>query len=103
MGLFLAAGGALALGSGGRVGTFCADFTGGTLYFPHTLPSMALERGTKLGPYQIESPIAAGGQVTTCDEEIWPCPVASMYKGPGPGRPKRKSHWPSGSGIRSSL
>ena len=33
--------------------------SGTALYL--AVPNMALERGTKLGPYQIESPLGAGG------------------------------------------
>ena len=31
------------------------------VYFPPPYSNMPLERGTRLGPYQIESPIGAGG------------------------------------------
>ena len=45
----------------GRAGTFCAEGTSLTLYFPHSPLTMALARGTRLGPYQILAPIGAGG------------------------------------------
>ena len=44
-------------GSGG----FCPPSLALTLYFLHSSSFMALERGTRLGPYAIESPLGAGG------------------------------------------